>query len=131
MAKSKRVKSESLLIPIPDWEEAARLLRMLETARTPITAAELARRLALPGCRETQRRHVRAIIEQLREAGCRIVGDGGGCRLTRDAAEWNAYNEYRKNNGKRLIGEAHRRQRMATDATGQGLLFVPPGLIKD
>jgi hypothetical protein len=106
-------------------DEAARLLRLLEQARTPMAAAELARKLALPGQRETQRRHVRALVEQLREAGQWIVGDGSGVWLTTDAGQWRAYNEGRKIGGKREIGLAARRQRMITDAAGQGLLFVP------
>lgn len=38
--------------------EAADLLRLLQAARSPQTAADLARRLGLSGLRETQRRHL-------------------------------------------------------------------------
>lgn len=106
--------------------EAADLLRLLKTARTPQTAADLARRLGLPGLRETQRRHIRALAEQLRSEGCWVVASDAGYLLTTDAGVWRDYLEGRKIDGKRVIGTAHRAQRMLTDAAGQGLLFTPP-----
>lgn len=103
------------------------MLQLLQSARTPLTAAELAGRLALPGCRETQRRQIRALVAALREQGSWIVATlSGGYWLTRDAALWREYNEHRKIDSKRVLGEAHRRQRQAADAGGQYLLFGPP-----
>ena len=106
-------------------DDAARLLMRLRTARTPLTAVELAGILALPGLRETKRRHVRAIVKSLRDSGEKIVATlDGGYWLTDDPATWKEYLEGRKIDAKRVIGESHRRQQMATDAAGQGLLFV-------
>ena len=58
--------------------EIAECLRVLQEAKGPIVAAGLARRLRLGGVRETQRRHVRAIIEQL--PGVRFPQHKGSCR---------------------------------------------------
>ncbi len=104
--------------------EAADLLRLLQAARSPQTAADLARRLGLSGLRETQRRHIRALAEQLRDEGCWVVASDAGYLLTTDADVWRDYNESRKIDGRRVIGTAHRAQRMLTDAAGQGLLFA-------
>lgn len=107
-------------------EDAARLMRLMQAARTPQTAAALAGRLALSGSRETQRRHIRALVERLRDDGAWIVAvDAAGYRLTTDAAEWKQYNESRKIGAKQILGRSHKRQQMVTDAAGQGLLFVP------
>lgn len=106
-------------------DDAARLLMRLRTARMPLTAVELAGMLALPGLRETKRRHVRAIVKSLRDSGEKIVATlDGGYWLTDDPATWKEYLEGRKIDAKRVIGESHRRQQMVTDAAGQGLLFV-------
>ncbi len=107
-------------------DQAARTLEVLKAADEPITAADLARRLDLSGCRETQRRGVRALVKQLRDDGARIVATlTGGYWLTDDPAIWRDYLEGRKIDARRLIGQSSRRQRMAVDADGQGLLFVP------
>jgi biotin operon repressor len=110
-------------------ELAARCLAALQQADGPATAAGLARRLALAGCRETQRRHVRAIVQELREQGHRIVAaNPEGYWLTEDITIWKAYLEGRQIDAKQIIGEAARRKKMTADATGQGLLFVAPAM---
>ena len=92
-----------------------------------MTAADLARRLGLSGCRETQRRRVRAMVHALREDDGRwILADlTGGYWLTADRQQWLGRYEHRMIDGKRLIAEAASRKKMITDAAGQGLLFVP------
>jgi len=106
-------------------EEASACLRLLREAKGPIVAADLARRFGLGGCRETQRRHVRAIIEYLRkESGCWIVGlNPEGYFLTKDRHIWRDYNEGRSITAKRIFAEVHKRKRMLQDRTGQGFLF--------
>lgn len=108
-------------------DDAARCLMLLEQAAKPMTAAELATRMSLAGSRETQRRHVRAIIKRLRDTGAHIVAtlQGGYC-LTEDDDVWRDYQEGRKIDAKRVIGEAHRRQRQI-GGDGQMLMFAPVG----
>lgn len=89
-----------------------------------MTAAEIAARLYLPGCRETQRRHVRAIIEQLRKVGAKIVANlSEGYWLTEDITLWRDYLEGRQIDAKIILAETHKRKRMLADAAGQGILF--------
>lgn len=105
--------------------EAAACLRLLKAERRFVPAIEIARRIGLDGSHETLRRRVRAIVKELREAGEWIVGKNpDGCYWTEDRSLWTDYQEGRKIDARRILGEAHRRQRMATDAAGQGLLFV-------
>ncbi len=104
--------------------EAARCLSLLESAEGPIVAAELAQRLYLAGSRETQRRHVRAIVKHLRDNGSQIIATlQGGYFLTQDSQVWRDYLEGRQIDAKRVLGETHKRKRMLTDAAGQGVLF--------
>lgn len=104
--------------------EAARCLSLLEEAAEPFVAAALARKLHLPGSRESQRRHVRAIVEHLRDNGLQIVATlQNGYWLTEDSALWRDYLEGRQIDAKRILGETHKRKRMLADAQGQGLLF--------
>lgn len=106
-------------------QEQAACLRILQAAIQPITAAELAVRLGLGGQRETQRRHIRAIVEELRADGVRVIAfNPQGYWLVKTEAEWLEYCRNRENYAKRIIGEASRRIHMATDHHGQGLLFV-------
>jgi hypothetical protein len=105
-------------------EEAAQCLRVLQAAKGPMVAAGLARRLRLHGVRETQRRHIRAIIEHLRKNGSWIVGlNPEGYFLTKDRQIWRDYNEGRGITAKRIFAEVHKRKRMIQDGTGQGFLF--------
>lgn len=105
-------------------EETAQCLRVLQEAKGPIVAAGLARRLRLSGCRETQRRHVRAIIEHLRkENGSWIVGlNPGGYFLTKDQQLWSDYLAGRQIKAKRVFAEVHKRKRELADGK-QNLLF--------
>ncbi len=107
--------------------ETAECLRLLSNAADPIVAADLAGRLYLTGSRETQRRHVRAIVKQLRDNGSMIVATlCGGYFLTNDPHLWRDYLEGRQIDAKRVLGITHKRKRMLTDAAGQGVLFKPP-----
>jgi len=106
--------------------ETAECLRILRTVMEPIVAADLAQRLFLPGSRETQRRHVRAIVKQLRDDGHMIVATlQGGYALTKDAAIWREYLDGRQIDAKRILGKTHKEKRMLADRLGQGLLFRP------
>lgn len=104
--------------------EVAECLRLLESAAEPVVAADLAQKLGLTGSRETQRRHVRAIIQQLRDNGSMIVAAlQDGYFLTEDLQLWRDYLESRQIGAKRVLGKTHRRKKMLADAAGQGLLF--------
>lgn len=104
--------------------EVARCLSILESENRFVPASELARRLFLAGSHETQRRHVRAIIKQLRDNGSMIVATlWGGYFLTEDTQLWRDYLEGRQIDAKRILGETHRRKKMITYANGQGALF--------
>lgn len=89
-----------------------------------MVAAALAAALWLSGNRESQRRHVRAIVEHLRDNGSMIVATlQQGYWLTEDSQLWKDYLEGRQIDAKRVLGETHKRKRMLADAKGQGLLF--------
>jgi len=106
--------------------EAAECLRILESADSPIVAADLAAELGLAGCRETQRRHVRAIIKHLRDVnGSMIVATNqGGYFLTTDAELYKGYLEGRQIDAKQILGKTHRQKRMLVNSRGQGMLFT-------
>ena len=105
-------------------DEAAACLALLKVADKPRVAAEIAELLRLSGSRETQRRHVRAIVKQMRDNGEMIVATlSGGYWLTEDVKLWKEYLEGRKIDAKKLIGHAHKKIKMATGHIGQGLLF--------
>lgn len=96
--------------------ELAKALSVLQDAKGPMTAIEIAARLGLGGCRESQRRRVRAIIEELRNKGWRIAANQtDGCWIARDDQEWRDYLESRKIEAKQQIGEAHRRKKCTYD----------------
>ena len=106
--------------------EEALCLDMLKAASEPMTAAEIGRRLELAGSRETQRRHVRAIVKSLRETGAMIVATlQGGYWVTDDEQLWRDYLEGRSIDARRILGEAHKQKKQLADATGQQLLFNP------
>lgn len=106
--------------------EAARCLRILKSADKPIVAADLARKLDLGGNRESQRRHIRAIIKHLRDNGSMIIATlWGGYFLTEDSQLWRDYLEGRQIDAKRILGETHKRKKMLIEANGQGVLFRP------
>lgn len=106
--------------------EAAKCLSFLESAGEPIVAAKLAKKLRLSGSRESQRRHIRAIIEHLRDNGSMIIATlQAGYWLTEDTSLWRDYLEGRQIDAKRILGETHKRKRILASAQGQGLLFKP------
>lgn len=99
-------------------------MTILESANEPIVAASIAARLYLSGSRETQRRHVRALVKQLRENGSMIVATlQGGYFLTDDEKIWQDYLAGRQIDAKKLIGLTHSQIKMLRDNRGQGLLF--------
>ncbi|MCK9243638.1 MAG: hypothetical protein WC877_03375 [Dehalococcoidales bacterium] len=106
-------------------EQAGRCLTILQAANEPTVAAEIAAKMNLAGCRETQRRHVRAIIKQLRDSGEMIVADlSGGYWLTDDNSLWKDYLEGRQIDAKKILGETHKKKNaVMQDASGQELLF--------
>jgi biotin operon repressor len=106
--------------------EASRCLSLLKAAGEPMVAADLAARLQLPGSRETQRRHVRAIIRRLRNDGQKIIATlQGGYWLTDDDSLWRDYLRDRQVDAKKILADTHRKKRMLADSQGQGLLFQP------
>ena len=105
--------------------EQAQCLRVLQSTAEPMTAAQLAARLHLGGCRESRRRHVRGIVKSLRDSGAHIVATlQGGYWLTDDDTLWRDYLEGRQIDAKQVLGETHKRKRMLADKQGQGLLFI-------
>lgn len=105
---------------------AADCLKLLKAAGEPMTAIEIAGSLYLAGSRESKRRHVRAIIEQLRENGSQIIATlQAGYWLTDDARLWRDYLEGRQIDAKRILGQTHRKKKMLANTKGQGLLFAP------
>ena len=104
-------------------DELAQCLAILKNADGPTTAAQIAARLGLPGCRETQRRRVRAMILTLRDKGCRIVANQtDGVWLARNDREWRDYLEGRNIKAKTILGVTGPRIREA-ESKGQKLLF--------
>lgn len=105
-------------------DELAECLTILKNADRAMTAAQIAARLGLSGCRETQRRRVRAMTLALRDKGCRIVANQiDGIWLARNDREWRDYLEGRKIEAKTILGVTHPRIRQAVESKGQGLLY--------
>lgn len=102
----------------------ARCLNILTVLDGPMAAADIAARLGLDGSRESQRRHVRAIVKQLRDCGSKIVGTPDGCFLTEDEAMWREYLNGKQIDAKRVLAEVSRRRKKLSN--GQGLLFTEP-----
>lgn len=106
--------------------EVAGCLRLI-SEQGPILAITIADRLGLAGTRETKRRHVRAIVQHLRnECGEKIVANSmGGYFLTDDNTLWQSYLNGRQMDAKKVLGQTHKQLKMVTDSRGQGLLFLP------
>jgi len=105
-------------------DQAAECLSLLEGASGAMTAASIAERLGLSGCRETQRRHVRAIIEHLRDGACKIVAAADGYWLTEDEKAWRDYQSSRQIDAKRILGVTGKRKKESDRASsGQKQLF--------
>lgn len=105
---------------------AAKCLSLLKQ-EAPIRAIELARKLGLTGNRESLRRHIRAIVQHLRnDCGTMIVADTrSGYFITDDKKVWQDYLDGRQINAKKILGITHKQLKMVMDSRGQGLLFVP------
>lgn len=106
--------------------EAADVLRLIKE-HGPVLAIEIADRLGFTGSRETKRRHVRAIVQHLRnECGEMIVANAmGGYYLTNDKTIWQSYLNGRQIEAKIILSQTHKKLKMVTDSKGQGLLFLP------
>jgi len=101
----------------------AELLTILKNTDEPVTAAQIAYKLRLPGKRETQRRHVRDLVKQLREDGVWIVAVGvAGYFFTEDESLWRDYLEGRAIDGKKTIGLASKITKIVNNR-GQFLMF--------
>jgi len=111
-------------------DQASSCLSLLQGAGgAAMTAARIAELLDLGGIRETQRRHVRAIIEHLRAGDCKIIADAAGYRLTGDEKEWRDYLDSRQIGAKAVLGCTHQRRRESLRASsGQKTLFGSGGL---
>jgi len=105
---------------MPDWPEQlttpssddlSLTLSILQRANAPMTAIEIAAMLHLDGCRESQRRRVRAIIEELRNRGVKVVANQtAGCWIAKNEEQWRDYLEGRMIEAKHQIGEAYNRK---------------------
>jgi len=110
--------------PTISSDQAAGCLSILRQATQPVTAANIAGQLHLPGVRETRRRHIRALVRQLRSGGAMIVGSiSRGYWLTEDVRLWREYLEHRNIDARKILADAHRKKRSLDYAGGQGLLF--------
>jgi hypothetical protein len=115
------------LKPNINAEQLARTLTMLRESETPLLAVEIAGKLHLDGSHETQRRHVREIISELRNRAHWIVANlTSGYWLTTDPTLWADWCQNKMIDAKRIIGDAARRRQSALqDRNGQGMLFFP------
>jgi biotin operon repressor len=105
-------------------DELAECLAILKGADRPMTAAQIAARLGLSGCRETQRRRVRAMTLALRDKGVRITANlQTGYFLAEEDDVWRAYLRSRQIEAKTILGVTHPRIRQAVESKGQRLLF--------
>jgi len=106
--------------------QASNALRIIKEFG-PIKAIDLARRLALDGNRETQRRRVRAIVKHLRDdGGVMVIANlADGYFITEDKKDWAAYLDGKQIKAKKTLGQTHKQIKMTKDSAGQGLLFVP------
>ena len=110
-------------------DQAAECLLLLQRTIGPRTAASIAEQLGLSGSRETQRRHVRKIVEHLRDGDCKVVGDPSGYWLTDDQKAWRDYLDSRQIGATAVLGCTHQRRRESLRASsGQKTLFGSGGL---
>ena len=106
---------------------AAKCLALIRE-QGPVRAITLADKLGIIGDRETKRRHIRAIVQYLRnDCGIMLVADlMHGYFVTDDKKVWQDYLDGRQIGAKKILGVTHKQLRMAIDSSGQGILFVPP-----
>lgn len=107
-------------------DQAAKVLRLI-TDCGPILAADLAIKIGLQGCRESNRRKIRAIVHYLKnENGNKIVSNFiDGYWIAADDKEWQASLDSLQIGAKKTLAVTHKKLKMVTDGRGQGLLFVP------
>jgi len=112
-----------MVATVPIADEAQRLMCRLITAERPLKAILIAAMLGIEGDRETQKRHVRAIVRHLRRQGAWIVASlTEGYWLTHEPGIWREYTERRTVDARRILAEASRRRRQVREA-GQRMLF--------
>ena len=106
-------------------DQASSCLSLLQGAGgAAMTAASIAARLGLGGIRETQRRHVRAIIGHLRDGGCKIIAAASGYWLTDNERAWQEYLNSRQIGAKAVLGKTGKRKKESLRASsGQKALF--------
>ena len=110
-------------------EEVAGCMRVLESAKGPLVAADIAVRLGLSGKRETQRRRVRELIKMLRDNGVQITATlNDGYMLTDDINTNKEYLGGRQMSAKRVLGDTNKKMKTLFNNQGQGLLFRPGGI---
>jgi len=94
-------------------------LKILQKADKPLTAIQIATMLYLPGNRESQRRRVRAIIEQLRLDGHWIIANlQDGYWLTDDYRMWRHYIEGWEISAKQILADVGKKKMVATQREG-------------
>jgi len=113
-------------------DQVAECLGILKRADKFMTAAEIAVHLGIAGCHESQRRHIRALVKELRDQdGEMIVANNrDGYWLTKDLKIWADYVEHRAIDAKTMLAEVSSRKKII-DKTGQGILFdnrIPAGV---
>ena len=109
-------------------DQVAACLSLLAIESEARTAVSIAKQLGLGGSRETQRRHVRAIIEHLRDGGCKIIAAASGYWLTDDEKAWQEYQDSRQITAKHILGVTSKRKKESVRASsGQKTLFGSGG----
>ena len=105
---------------------AAKCLALIKSDG-PIRAIALAVRLGIEGNRENKRRHIRAIVQHLRnDCGELIAADLiYGYYIAPTKEIWQMYLDGRQIDAKKILGITHKQLRMVQDSKGQGLLFLP------
>ena len=104
--------------------QVAGCLAILRRADKFMTAAEIAAHLGIGGEHETQRRHIRALVKELRDNGSMIVANTlDGYWLTQDAELWKTYVEHRAIDARVMLAEVSRRKKSLETRKGQGFLF--------
>jgi biotin operon repressor len=112
-------------------DQVAGCLGILRRADKFMTAAEIAVHLGIAGCHESQRRHIRALVKELRDQGEMIIANNwDGYWLTKDLKIWDDYVNHRAIEAKTMLAEVSQRKKFI-DRNGQGILFdnrVPAGV---
>jgi biotin operon repressor len=105
-------------------DQVAGCLGILKRADKFMTAAEIAAHLGIAGEHESQRRHIRALVKELRDNGSMIIANtADGYWLTDDETKWRDYIEHRAIDAKVMLAEVSNHKKTLTDKKGQGILF--------